>query len=304
VPTSVPHHALEVDARRQHGLFTLAQALRAGFTRGAVARRLASGEWEQVARHVMRSCPAAPLTWHQRLLAQVIATRGVASHSSAAALHGLVPEAVDLEVTVLRSARSTSNRRAHSTWDLPPVDVATVDGIPCTAPARTLIDLGAGMPLPEFDDILDTALVRRLVSPRTLTDRAIELWAPRRSGCAVVLARLDDRSPQLAHARNAWEARVLREIRARRLPDPVCNLPVVVGGRRRVIDFAWPAHMVAVEFDGFAPHSSRRVFDDDRVRQNDLVDRGWRVYRLTATALTSRPRAALTPIARALGVNW
>ena len=65
----------------------------------------------------------------------------------------------------------------------------------------------------------------------------------------------------------------------------MANHPVVVGGRRRVIDFAWPDHGVAVEFDGFEAHSSRRVFDDDRVRQNDLVDEGWRVYRLTATML-------------------
>jgi hypothetical protein len=46
------------------------------------------------------------------------------------------------------------------------------------------------------------------------------------------------------------------------------------------------------------------VFDDDRDRQNDLVDAGWSVYRITATALNGRPRAWLRPIARALGLNW
>jgi hypothetical protein len=51
-----------------------------------------------------------------------------------------------------------------------------------------------------------------------------------------------------------------------------------------VIDFAWPGQMVAVEFDGFVPHAGRPVFDDDRERQNELVDAGWRVYRLTSTA--------------------
>ena len=58
---------------------------------------------------------------------------------------------------------------------------------------------------------------------------------------------------------------------------------------------------VAVEFDGFVPHSTRRVFDDDRVRQNDLVDDDWLLFRLTKTALEADARRAFDPIARALG---
>jgi very-short-patch-repair endonuclease len=75
-------------------------------------------------------------------------------------------------------------------------------------------------------------------------------------------------------------------------PAPAVNLPVRVGGRIRVLDLAWPDRKVGVEFDGFVPHSSRRVFDDDRARQNDLVADGWRIFRLTSTALQrDAPRA-------------
>ena len=67
------------------------------------------------------------------------------------------------------------------------------------------------------------------------------------------------------------------------------------------IDFAWPDRRVAVEFDGFDFHAVRRtVFDDDRDRQNDLVDEEWRVYRLTSTALTRNMPRALAPVVRAL----
>jgi len=100
-----------------------------------------------------------------------------------------------------------------------------------------------------------------------------------------------------------WEARVLREMRRAGFPVPQCNLPVMVGGQRRVIDFAWPESRVAVEFDGYAHHSSKRAFDDDRSRQNDFVDAGWLVFRLTATAMTINPARALAPIARALGAT-
>jgi very-short-patch-repair endonuclease len=98
-----------------------------------------------------------------------------------------------------------------------------------------------------------------------------------------------------------WESRVLRELRRRGFPDPSCNHRVRTGGRVRYLDFAWPDRKVAVEFDGFELHALRRaVFDDDRARQNDLVDDGWRVYRLTSTALERDAASALAPIARAL----
>ena len=64
-------------------------------------------------------------------------------------------------------------------------------------------------------------------------------------------------------------------------PTPQVNYRVRVGGRVRYLDLAWPDAKVAVEFDGFVPHSTRRVFDDDRVRQNDLVADGWTVFRVT-----------------------
>ena len=53
----------------------------------------------------------------------------------------------------------------------------------------------------------------------------------------------------------------------------------------RYLDLAWPDAKVAVEFDGFVPHSTRRVFDDDRARQNDLVADGWTVFRITQSML-------------------
>jgi very-short-patch-repair endonuclease len=118
-----------------------------------------------------------------------------------------------------------------------------------------------------------------------------------------VLHHLSSQHPELWRARNLWEARVLRLFRSALLPDPIPNHPVDVDGQRRVLDFAWPAMNVAVEFDGFVPHTTRRVFDDDRERQNLLVDAGWRVYRLTATSVRRQPRRSIAPIARALTGN-
>jgi hypothetical protein len=185
----------------------------------------------------------------------------------------------------------------HWTDTLTAADRALFDGIPATSPARTLVDLAAVMVTSDFEDVLDVALVRGVVTRQTLQRRARLLAHPRRRGSAAVLRLLADRHPDVEEARNAWEARMLRLTRALGLPDPVPNHPVVVGGRARKIDLAWPDQRVAVEFDGFVPHSRRRVFDDDRARQNDLVAAGWTVFRFTKPTVT---REALAPVVDAV----
>ena len=64
----------------------------------------------------------------------------------------------------------------------------------------------------------------------------------------------------------------------------------------RYLDLAWPELMIAIELDGRVPHSARRVFDDDRARQNALVADGWTVFRLTWTALERDRGAAFAPV--------
>ena len=292
---------LQEFARRQHSTFTLAQAVASGFSRPVIRRKLERGEWTEVESRVYRVAAAGPLEWRARLIALTLSSGGVASHASAAALYGLVEPPSQHEITVARAVRSASTAVAHSSTSLPLTDIASVDGIPATSPARTVIDLAGTMPRERFEDVLDLAIVTHIVTPARLRARATELWAPRRRGCAVVLELLDQRDPDLSKARNIWEARVLRMVRAAGLPRPETNHRVHVGGRDRYLDLAWPAEKVAVEFDGFVPHSTRRVFDDDRVRQNDLVDDDWLLFRLTKTALEADAGRAFDPIARALG---
>ena len=116
----------------------------------------------------------------------------------------------------------------------------------------------------------------------------------------MVLELLAARHPELGRARSEMEARVLRMLHELGFPPPTVDFRVRCDDQVRIIDFAWPDRMVALEFDGFVPHSSRRVFDDDRVRQNQLVGEGWQVYRITKTALVRDPGAALARVRRAL----
>jgi very-short-patch-repair endonuclease len=80
------------------------------------------------------------------------------------------------------------------------------------------------------------------------------------------------------------------------------NLPIALRGERRIVDFAWEEPRIALELDGFFPHSTRRVFDDDRVRRNLFTAEGWRTYHVTKAALDRSASDALSLVLEALGV--
>jgi very-short-patch-repair endonuclease len=64
------------------------------------------------------------------------------------------------------------------------------------------------------------------------------------------------------------------------LPDPQRQVPVLIGGRRYRLDFAWPEIRLAVEIDGAAVHGPGQLGADLR-RQNAIVLSGWTILRFT-----------------------
>ena len=291
---------LHAHGRRQHSLFTYAQAVEAGFSHEGIRRQLLRGAWQELEPLVFRALPAAPPTFEQRLHAKILSVGGVAFGRSSVALYKMMPSPRDAEVLVVRPGRNRSRPGLHSTRSLPPSEVTTVGGIPATMPGRSVIDACAALPPRQCNNLVDAAVVRRLVRPHGLLKRAIELNNSKRPGCAKVIRALASQHPGLDRARNEWEALVVRLAREFGLPAPVLNYPVVVGGQRRLLDVAWPEPKVDLEFDGFQSHMVRTAFDDDRVRQNALVDEEWKVFRATSQTLRDDPSTTFTQIATAL----
>jgi very-short-patch-repair endonuclease len=295
--------ALEPARRRQRGLFTFRQAVTATYTRPAIRRRLASGAWIEVAPRVYRVATGVPSDDHQTLLAATLSTGAVTSGPSAAALLRWLAFPAEPYLLARRGARTLTHVGVHYTDSLPASDVAMVDGIPATRPARTLIELAAVLPRERFEDVVDTAIVSRVVTLDQLEKRARELRAPRRAGCAVVLDVVATRHPELARARNEMEAKVLRELDRRRVPRPRVNHVVDLRGETRIVDFAWPDQRIALELDGLLPHSLRRVFEDDRIRRNLFTAEGWQMYHVTAAALRRSATAALSLVIESVGAT-
>jgi len=173
----------------------------------------------------------------------------------------------------------------------------TVKGIPVTSPARMLIDLGAVAPAATVELTLDRAEAARIVTIRDVEWQLADLARPGRRGSGALRAVLDRRALLETPPDGVLEPRFARLVRIAGLPAPVFQHRV---GRFRV-DFAYPELMIAIEVDGFGPHSGARAFQSDRERQNMLVGLGWIVLRFTWADVVKRPDHVARTIANAIG---
>lgn len=129
-------------AMGQHGVASLEQLVGMGMSASGVGTWVARGRLHRIHRGVY-AVGHPGVSWRGRLMAAVLACGegAVVSHRSAAALWGIRPSAraaVDVSVPG-RTGRSRPGIDIHR-CALPTGDVTTVDGIPCTTVARTLLD--------------------------------------------------------------------------------------------------------------------------------------------------------------------
>lgn len=277
---------------RQHGVFSRAQAARAGATRRVIGRRLATGRWQQLQPGVYR-VTGTPPSWRQGLMASCLAwgSGTVISHRAAAALWqlpGFEPSTV--EVTVPRGRGRVAARDAIVHWiPVASADRTTLDGIPVTTVARTLIDLASVTSPDLVEDALDDALRRRLASVRRIRSRLAAIARRGRPGVGVIRALLAERDAAGPVAESVLETRLFRALARAGLPAPARQFRVRDGGRTiAVVDVAFPEARLAVEADGYRWHAGKRRWERDLARRNELASLGWRVVHVTWTDLTAR----------------
>jgi very-short-patch-repair endonuclease/predicted transcriptional regulator of viral defense system len=287
-------------AATRHGIFSRADAVRLGATQRIIRRRLATERWEVLHPGVYRLA-GTPSSWRQALLAGCLTfgEEAVASHRAAACLWrlaGVEPGTVEIIVP-----RGGSRRRRAIIFHevaLPAVDVTSVDAIPVTTPARTLIDLAAVVSKEVVEEALDDALRRGLTSISRLRWRVTE--AGRRPGVVVIRALIDARMDASETPQSVLETRLMRLIKRARLPAPTCQHEVRERGRLlAVVDFAYPQCRVAIEADGYRWHSGRARWERDLARRNRLTSQGWRVIHVTPNDLEHHPQEITRTITEA-----
>jgi predicted transcriptional regulator of viral defense system len=269
-------------AERQHGVVSLSQLLLCGLTRSAIAKRAREGRLTRIHRGVY-AVGHGRLTLRGHWMAAVLAygPNAVLSHRSAAALHGIRPDnRRKTDVTVPSpSAKSRPRIDVHRSTTLQAEDITTIDGIPCTSLARTLLDLAEVLDRRGVERAVDQAEVRRVFDLRAV--REVLARAAGRRGVPVleqVLAEYD--GPTLTE--EELEERFFMLCREAGVPKPSVNVWMTLDdGVAYKADFMWRAERLIVETDGWGSHGTRQAFEHDRRRDRLLTLAGWEVVRFT-----------------------
>jgi predicted transcriptional regulator of viral defense system len=226
---------------RQHGVVALDQL---GLSARAVQNRAERGRLHRVHRGVYALSPV--LTPEGRLMAAVLACGAGAALSYRDAGHHLGVRRSErrlIEVSVPRgSARSLPGIQVHR---MRRMETTVVDGIPCTTLAQTLLDLAETIRPFEVRKAITRAEQLRIFDLDDI--ERILATANGRRGARILQALLADFEP------------VATESKLEDLFLPLCPIPPEeqywIDGYRA--DFAWPAHMLIAETEGWETHGTR-----------------------------------------------
>ena len=277
------HDALVTLAGRQHNRVARRQLGALGYTRAAIDHLLRTGRLVAVQPGVYAM---PPLTDDQagRWMAAVLTAEGsVLSHASAGAAWGMRPWNGTFE-TITRPGEGGLRRFGavlvhHSL--LLDGDRTTLDGIPITTGARTVLDLA-----PHVDTRTLARCVREALRLRATTEDELEATLDQRRGrrgVARVRLALDRyRGLPLTRARSDAEALAMSVIAAAGRPLPRLNH--AIAGEEA--DLSWPSRRLIVELDGGQFHHD--IGEDARKRAR-WEAAGWVVERLPTDDVYDHP---------------
>lgn len=300
------HPALRAAAESHLGLFTTAEALRAGYGESEIRALCRSGAWVRVRRGVLidAATMAASEAEGRRhdvdclaLLLSLDRPSALLSHASAARLWGLpTPRPVE---PVFRLTDPVQWRRGRDyLMACAPVSAGErwrTGPLPLTSAARTLVDCAREWPLEDAVIAMDAALLADRTTPEVLrrATAAVHHW--RGAGPAARATALAD-----GRAESPLETRGRLRVVGAGLPTPDLQVEVRAEGRLvGVVDAWFDAAAVAVEFDGRVKYADpwwgrapERVLWEEKRREDELRALDIRVVRLVDADVGSAwPRA-------------
>jgi very-short-patch-repair endonuclease len=263
-------------AARQHGVVGTDQLHTAGIDKSAITRRTKAGRLHRIHRGVYAVGHAALSPKGRWKAATLACGAGAAlSHRTAAELWEMLELSdgpVHVSVPVAGGRAQRDGILIHRQPSLTAAETTLCYGIPVTTPSRTLIDLRTSLSPGEF---------RRAVRQAEIRGLPIDARALVPDGTASEL-----------------EQRFLRLCRRGRLPMPEVN--VWIGPDR--VDFLWRPYRVVVETDGYRYHRGSVAFEEDRARENRLMERGFEVIRFTYRRVVNEPGAVAALVRRRLAL--
>lgn len=294
------------DAIRKNRIWTTAEWRASGLTTRQLRTLVRSGDLVRVRYGVYATKRAVIAAEGNQRRAQtlqvaaVVAAVGrdtVASHHSAAAIHGLdllnQPQQL---VTLTRSPQRPSNRPRSDgilfhMADLPAEHVTKVFGIRVTTVSRTVVDLARTSPFKAAVVAADSALRADKTTKAELAHVCAECsqWPGVRQAQQVV-AFADQRAESVLESC----ARVVFHELGLEPPD----LQVTVHGEGFAfrVDFCWSQHGTIAEADGLAKLTSRNDILAQFRRDRLLRDAGYKVAHFTWRELFETPDAVVARV--------
>lgn len=184
----------------------------------------------------------------------------------------------DIDVAV-PPGRTTGRRPGISLWErtLAADDVAMVDGLPCMAPSRTLVELARERRMAPLlvVQIIDGALRDELTSIDQLQDCLHRL-----AGHAHIARARSLISRARTGVDSAQETRLRLTLEDGGVTGLETDIRIEEDGRLLVRgELADPRLLLWGEYDGYEVHSEEATFNADRPRHRWVEHRGWRVLR-------------------------
>ena len=309
--------------------FTAAHVAPLGITEKRLRSARASGQIARLRHGVYVAAdavPEDPVQLHLlRALAEQVAAPGrVASHETAALALGLPlfntdrvaagPTHLTRPLSATDRSRAASDRRIHL-GSLPVHHVAMLpSGLLVTTPARTALDVAAGVPLPIGLMVTDAAA--RL----TFADLAGSLDRRHYDNARLRTAALVPLMEAVAHVRAPGAASRLMDLLSlvdvRResplesfsgghmhmagLPVPQLQVRVRTAAGTYPVDFRWEKYRVIGEADGEGKYGDPGEFSREKEREGHLRDAGNDVVRWTGREMFRTPHVVMERIMRAL----
>lgn len=292
------HARLAEIAGGQYGVVSFRQLRRLGFSKGAIGRAREAKRLHPLHQGVYALGHVA-LSDHGRCIAAVLACGpgAVLSHESAAWLWGFLPTCpIQPEVSVSNAGRPRTGIRAHRVAPFALSEFGTLERIPVTSSARTLLDLAATNRGRRLRQAIEKA---KRLNRLDLGD--IDNLLRRRRGASGT-KRLREgveiyRDP--AFSRSRPELLFLDLVKRAGLPRPALN--TFVAGHE--IDAYWESERFAVEVDGWDAHRSREAFEADPLRQENLKLAGIDSIRVTARRIEREPKVIAQRLRKLLALR-
>ncbi|TQN41062.1 putative AbiEi antitoxin of type IV toxin-antitoxin system [Blastococcus colisei] len=288
------HPILRARADQQLGLFTAVDAREAGYEHAEVRRLCRSGTWVRLRRGIYTTPDAldrarSASARHRIDCLAVVLELGrpttVASHASAARLHGL-PLRRDIAGTVRLTDADVWRRGRGFLLKQAPLRIGEIQRsgpLRVTSAARTLIDCAREWGLDDSVVAMDAALLSRKLTGGELRSAAAAARSWPGGLNAVRAVSLAD-----GRAESPLETRGRLRILGAGLPTPELQVEIRTGGRLVAVVDAWfEEAAVAVEFDGQVKYtdpwrgqSPERALWEEKRREDELRGLDIRVVRI------------------------